>query len=451
MSNLEHIKEFKDLYSSKIEGIDSPAFVQEIRKKSIEAFTSKGFPNRKNEDYKYTDIEAVFNKNIHKVTEPRETEVKLEEIFKCDVPDLDANAITVLNGFYYSPDGETLKTFDNGIIVGSLATAIKEQPEIVSKYLNQLCKESKETLVSLNSAFLQDGIFLYVPEGAVIDKPLQIVHLMMDATDIMAQHRNLFVFEKGAEGKVVICDHSLSPANFITNSVTEIVADENSNVEVIRMQNEHNESKQFTNTFVKQRKDSKVVLNTLTLHGGVVRNNVFVDMVDENCENNTFGLYLADRNQHVDNFTYINHAKPNCVSNQLYKGIMDDEATGAFTGRIYVAKDAQKTEAYQNNNNILLTDNARMRSKPQLEIYADDVKCSHGATSGQLDEDALFYMKARGIGDKEARMLMMFAFAQEIISKISIVPLYERVHDLVEKRLRGELSRCNNCMMNCKA
>jgi Fe-S cluster assembly protein SufD len=216
------------------------------------------------------------------------------------------------------------------------------------------------------------------------------------------------------------------------------------------VQNEHNQSVQLTNTFVHQERDSRSDSNFITLHGGVVRNNLWVSLNDENCENNALGLFLADQDQHVDNFTYVNHKKPNCLSNQLYKGILDDKATGAFNGRIHVWQDAQKTLAYQKNNNILLTDDATMNSKPQLEIYADDVKCSHGATVGQLDEEGLFYLRSRGISQKESRLLMMYAFADEVLSHIKLPALRDRITELVDKRLRGELSRCNNCKMKCR-
>ena len=216
------------------------------------------------------------------------------------------------------------------------------------------------------------------------------------------------------------------------------------------MQNQHNNTVQVSNSFVYQERDSRVSTNVITLHGGSIRNNLVVSLDGEGCENNSFGLFLADQEQHVDNFTFVNHMKPNCVSNQLYKGILDDKATGAFNGKIHVWKDAQKTIAYQKNNNILLTDDAKMNSKPQLEIYADDVKCSHGATVGQLDQDALFYLRSRGIDEKESRLLLMYAFAHEVVSKITVPALQERTDDLIDKRLRGELSRCYDCKMKCE-
>jgi len=215
------------------------------------------------------------------------------------------------------------------------------------------------------------------------------------------------------------------------------------------MQNENSLSSQITHAFIHQEESSKVTSNTISLHGGLIRNNFFVRLNGTGCESNLYGLFLGDDNQHIANFTLIHHAMPQCTSNQLFKGILDDNATGSFNGKIYVSRDAQKTLAYQKNNNILLSPAARMNTKPHLEIYADDVKCSHGATVGRLDTEAMFYLRSRGIGEKEARQLLMYAFADEIISKISVSILRERIIGLVDKRLRGELARCNNCDVRC--
>jgi Fe-S cluster assembly protein SufD len=266
----------------------------------------------------------------------------------------------------------------------------------------------------------------------------------------MVQHRNLFILEENSEAKVLICDHTLSTHEFLTNSVTEIYTGPGAIMDFIRVQNEHNKSSQVTNAFMHQMRNSKVTTNYITLHGGVVRNNIYVNLAEEGAANQSAGLFLIDQKQHVDNYTLVNHLKPDCTSNQLYKGILDDEATGAFNGKIHVWQDAQHTLAYQRNNNILLTDTAKMHTKPQLEIYADDVKCSHGATIGQLDPDAMFYLRSRGIPEKESRHLLMYAFTDEVLKEITLPALRERITDLVDKRLRGELSRCNNCKMKCR-
>ena len=427
----------------------SPDYVNELRDKALESFKKTRLPGARSEDYKYINIEKLLNKDLHHAIDPKSIEFEVDDIFTCDIPELDTRAILILNGFYL-PQGELLTKMSNGVVVGSLKAAMIEYPELVKKHFAKYAAFEKDALCSLNTAFAQDGVFLYVPENVKTTQPLQIIHLLLSDEPLMVQHRNLFILEKNSEAQILICDHTLSTEEFITNSVTEIYTAENAKIDFTRMQNEHNSSVQLTNTFIQQERDSRASSNYITLHGGAVRNNLRVFLNGENAENHAVGLFLADQKQHVDNFTYVNHIKSHCHSNQLYKGILDENATGAFNGRIHVWKDAQKTLAYQKNNNILLTDTATMNSKPQLEIYADDVKCSHGATVGQLDNDALFYLRSRGIPEKESRHLLMYAFADEVLSQIKIPALRERITELVDKRLRGELSRCNNCKMKCR-
>jgi Fe-S cluster assembly protein SufD len=363
---------------------------------------------------------------------------------------LDAHVLTVLNGFFHHPEVPALTELDNGIIFGSLKEATYKHPKLVEKYLGKNAPTANEPFVALNTAFSQDGIFLYVPEGVQMDLPIQIIHLLLSDKNQMVQHRNLFVLEKNATAQVIVCDHTLSPHMFLTNSVTEAYTGENADLDVLRLQNEHNNSCQVTNTWIKQERSSRCQHGTITLHGGIVRNNLRISMEGEGAETSALGLFLTDKMQQVDSYTVIEHMQPRCISNQYYKGVLDDVSTGAFNGKIHVHPNAQKTEAFQTNNNILLTDNARMYTKPRLEIYADDVKCSHGATVGQLDEDALFYLQSRGISKDESRLMLMDAFVWDVISKIKQPSLQERISDLVGKRLRGELSRCNNCAMHCE-
>lgn len=226
-------------------------------------------------------------------------------------------------------------------------------------------------------------------------------------------------------------------------------AGKNSIIDYYKVQNSHNHSTQLSTTHISQKESSKVLFDVITLHGGLVRNNIKVVLEEPKCESFTGSLCLADKNQHVDNYVFIDHAMPECTSRQVFRGVYDDNASGAFHGKILVRKDAQHSNAFQTNNNILLTDEAKVNSKPQLEIYADDVKCSHGVTIGQLDENALFYMRSRGIELKEAKLLLMHAFSHEIVKQLRIVPLKERIDDLVDKRLRGDFSRCNYCSFNC--
>lgn len=443
-------EELVDLYLSNLDLITdrSSAILNRGRQSAIENFNLLGLPEAKSEKYKYSKIEPLFTQDLEKYFSPKDITFKIDDIFRCDIPEIGTDLALVLNGFYL-PKGDKLKRLDNGVIYGSLAEASLKYPEIVSKHYNTVADNTSEGLVALNTAFVQDGVFIYVPKGVEMDRPIQIINLLMSDENLFVQYRNLVVMEESSKASIVICDHTLSAQKFLSNVVTEVVAKPNSNLELIKMQNEHNDSAQLSHTYVHQQRDSKVTTNTISLHGGFIRNNLNVLLDDVGCESNSYGLHLTDRTQHIDNYSFIDHAKPHCTSNELFKGIMDDQATGAFNGRILVRRDAQQTQAFQSNNNLLLTADAKMNTKPQLEIYADDVKCSHGATVGQLDMEAKFYMQARGIGEKEAKLLLMIGFAHDVVKKISIEPLRERIDDLVNKRLRGELSRCHNCPMHC--
>jgi Fe-S cluster assembly protein SufD len=434
--NLEHLKN----------GL--PEYINDKREAAIQSFQEKGFPNKKVEKYKYTDMNPAFEKQYRTYIQPKKIDFNLDDIFKCDVPELDTHVVLLLNGWFYE-NKTPQKQLPNGVVISSFREAANKYPDLIDAHYNGYADTENESLTALNTAFAQDGVFIYVPKGKVMDKPVQIINLLMDEEDGLSQHRNLFVMEESSEAQVIVCDHTLSGNNFLTNSVTEVFVGQNAHLHFNRVQNEHNGSTQISNIYLNQERDSNVSANTITLHGGLVRNNFFMRLNGENCENQTLGLYLADRSQHVDNYVHMDHAYPNSRSNQLFKGVLDDISTGAFNGRILVRQDAQKTEAYQSNNNILLTNDAKMNSKPQLEIYADDVSCSHGGTSGQLNEDAMFYLRSRGLPHKEAQLLLMYAFAHEVIGEIKIEPLKDRIHELVEKRLRGELSRCNYCEMHC--
>ncbi len=452
METLTATDKYVDLFEQKRNEISNgdPQFVKKLREEAIASFRQSGFPMRKEERYKYTHLEPVFDGELTFDFNPRDIQFDDNELFRCDVPMLDSNVLTVLNGFFHHPEGPALTELDNGIIYGSLKEAIHKHPGLVEKYLGKKAQIVDEPFVALNTAFSQDGVFLYVPKGVQMNKPIQIIHLLLSDKNLMVQHRNLFILEKNATAQVIVCDHTLSPHMFLTNSVTEAYTGENADLDLLRLQNEHNNSCQVTNTWISQDRDSRCQHGTITLHGGLVRNNLRISMDGEGAETSALGLFLTDKMQHVDNYTVIDHNQPRCTSNQYYKGVLDDISTGIFNGKIHVHPDAQKTEAFQTNNNILLTDTARMHTKPRLEIYANDVKCSHGATVGQLNEEALFYLQSRGIPKDESRLMLMDAFTWDVISKIKQPSLQDRINDLVSKRLRGELSRCNNCAMHCE-
>jgi Fe-S cluster assembly protein SufD len=443
--------EFLELWNDNIDVICAPCepVVNNCRSEAATKFIATGFPDNTNEEYQHTNIKAVFDYNYGIDITPREMNVDLHEVFKCDVPDLDTHTIFLVNGWYYkkniAPEG-----LPAGVIITSFLKASKEHPVIFETYYNKQARESIDPMVNFNTMFAQDGLFIYIPKGVVLEKPIQIINILNSTHDMMVTQRGLFVFDDNSQGKVLICDHTMTEKRFVANHVRELFVGENAVVDYYLIENQHNMVSQIISTFIHQEKGSNVLSNFITLHNGLTRNNTFVNLAGEYAENHLYGMALTDKQQHVDNYTNVVHAVPNCVSNEFFKYVLDDYSSGAFRGRIYVAKDAQKTAAYQTNRNICLTPNAKMNTRPQLEIYADDVKCSHGATIGQLNEEALFYLRSRGIPEKEARLLLMFAFTHDVIENIRLEPLKERIHELVEKRFRGELSKCVGCAI-CKS
>lgn len=449
-SQEERSAQYLGFYRNNIRKIseNSSPLINSFREPAIEKFTRIGIPTRKNETYRYTNLDTFFGHDFKSYFMPSEKDFIRAEEFRCDVTDLDAHGVVLLNGFYPTINGK-LRELPGGIWIGSLNEASKKFGDKFETHFGKYLNGNSDGLVHLNTAMASDGVFIWVPEGVVLKKPIQIVNLVQSDEDIFNQHRNLMIVEKNADVTIIICDHTLSPGKFLTNAVTEVYVGENAHFDIIRVQNEHNNAGKITHTFIHQERNSCASSNNITLHGGLVRNSTHHYLGGEGAECNSCGLYLADKFQHVDNFVNVDHAVPNCTSNQLFKGVLDDMATGAFNGRIFVHKDAQGTMAYQKNNNILLTDDAKMDTKPQLEIYADDVKCSHGATVGQLDDNALFYLRSRGIDTRQARLMLMFGFAHEVIQNIKVEALQERMDNLVMQRLKGELSRCASCMVKC--
>lgn len=426
----------------------SPEIFNRFRPEAFSEFLRLGIPDRKNEAYKYTNLEKSFSYKYEKYFSPKPDDFREAERFHCEVEDLDVWNMVLLNGFF--PRGEEgLAMLPGGIWVGSMKAAARQFPKLVEKHYNKYVQNENDGLVPLNTALATDGLFLYAPKGTAYTKPIQIVNLLHSTQDIFAQDRNLIVVEEGARMSLLVCDHAISPQHYLTNTITEVYVGRNSRFEIIRVQNQHNDSGKVTHTFIHQERDSFASSNNVTLHGGLVRNATWHSLNGENAETHSYGLFLADKHQHVANFVKVDHVAPNCNSTQLFKGVLDDNATGAFNGRIMVHKDAQKTNAFQSSNNIILSDTARMDTKPQLEIYADDVKCSHGATVGQLDENALFYLRSRGIDAREAKLMLMFGFAHDVVKNIPIEALRERIDHLVLQRLRGELSRCASCAIQC--
>lgn len=446
----ELIQKLTALWDGSHEGLKkrSPELFNSFRDDAFARFLKLGLPDKKNEAYKYTNLDTFFNYDYKGYYVPSPSDYTQAERFKCEVEDLDVWNVVLMNGFY-PHESEGLMMLPGGFWVGSMTSASKQFPGLMKKHYNKYAVNDTDGLVHLNTALASDGLFIYAPKGTSVTKPLQIVNLVHSDRDIFVQDRNLIVVEDGAELTLLVCDHALSPQHFLTNTITEVFVGQNARFNIIRVQNQHNFAGKITQTFIHQERDSYASSNNITLHGGLVRNATYHTLAGENSETHSYGLFLADKTQHTDNYVFVDHAAPHCNSTQLFKGVLDDQATGAFNGRILVRPGAQGTNAYQANNNILMTPDAKMSTKPQLEIFADDVKCSHGATVGQLDEEALFYMRSRGIDEREARLMLMFGFAHEVIKNIHIEALRERIDSLVLQRLRGELSRCASCAIKC--
>ena len=418
------------------------------REQAFADFERLGFPTNNDEIYKYTDAAKLFapdyGLNLNRLDIP----VNPYEVFKCDVPNMSTALYFVVNDAFYSK--ALPKTpLPEGVLLGSLKDLAVQYPELVKKYYGKLADSSKDGITAFNTAFAQDGFMLYVPKGVVMEKPVQLVNILRADVNFMVNRRLLVVLEEGAQARMLVCDHAMDDVNFLSTQVVEVFVGENAVFDFYELEETHNSTVRFSNMYVTQEANSNVLLNGMTLHNGTTRNTTEVTLNGRGAEINLCGMAIADRNEHVDNHTFIDHKVSDCISNELFKYVLDDQSVGAFSGLVLVRPGAQHTSSQQTTRNLCATREARMYTQPQLEIYADDVKCSHGATVGQLDEKALFYMQQRGISYKEARLLLMFAFVNEVIDTIRMDALKDRLHLLVEKRFRGELNKCQGCAI-CK-
>lgn len=413
------------------------------RARAFAHFRQSGFPTVKDEKYKYTDIGKLFEPdyglNLNRLSIP----VNPNDVFKCDVPNMSTSLFFVLNDSFYN--GKTTAKLPEGVLLGSLKEIAAAHPELLKPYYGKLADTSTDAVTAFNTMFAQDGLLIYVPRHVVVEKPIQLVNILRADVNFMVNRRVLIILEDGAQLRLLACDHAMDDVNFLATQVMEVYVGDNAMLDLYELEENSLNTVRISNLYVKQGANSNVLLNGMTLTNGTTRNGVHVTLAGEGAELDLCGMVIADKNQHVDNHTVIDHAVPRCNSRELFKYVLDDEATGAFAGLVLVRPDAQHTSSQQTNRNLCATRRARMYTQPQLEIYADDVKCSHGATVGQLDERALFYMRQRGIPEKEARLLLMFAFVNEVIDTIRLDALRDRLHLLVEKRFRGELNKCKGC------
>lgn len=414
------------------DGVNMNSDVHEIRSKAFQNFEKLGFPSKKIEAWKYTSLNAVLREDYCLFPNKKKT-VTLPQVKDYFIHDIDTYKVVFVDGKYSSFLSET--THDNfDVCLMSSALAKPKYKPIIENYFNKVAKQ--DHLTSLNTAFVKEGAYIHIPRNTEVEKPIQIINFTTGTEDaIMTQPRNLIVVEQNAHVQIIERHQSLTQNAALTNVVTEIFADRYATVDYYKIQNDHTSASLVDNTFIEQQSESTVAVHTFSFGGKVTRNNLNFYQMGEHINSTLKGITIIEGKQHVDHHTLVHHTAPNCESHQDYKGIFNERAVGVFNGKVVVEKDAQKTNAYQQNNNVLVSDRSTINAKPQLEIFADDVKCSHGCTIGQLDEQALFYMQQRGIPKKEARALLMYAFANTVLESVKIPEVKERITKLIAMKL----------------
>ena len=410
--------------------IDSP--VHDIRTEAIKHFENEGFPTKRQEAWKYTSLNSIL-KHDYSVFPKHEDALEFKDVKKYFIHDIDSYKIVFIDGKYSS---HLSQTTHDGIDVCLMSAALTKPKYrlVIENYFNKIA--SKDGLSSLNTAFSAEGAYIYIPKNKLVDKPIQVLHFSTgNEAALMLQPRNLVVVGENSHVQIIERHQSLTDNPVLTNSVTEIFANKRAIVDYYKIQNDRETASLIDNTFINQKQESIAKVHTFSFGGKVTRNNLNFYQNGERIDSTMKGITIIGNKQHVDHNTLVHHIEPNCESHQDYKGIFGDSATGVFNGKVLVEKEAQKTDAFQANNNILLSDKASINTKPQLEIFADDVKCSHGCTIGQLDESAMFYLRSRGIPEKEARGLLMFAFSNNVLDSVKIPEIKNRITKIIASKL----------------
>lgn len=419
------------------ERIDTSSALHDVRTNAIKNFEDKGFPSKKEEAWKYTSLNAIL-KNNFSVFPKKENTVEFAEVKKYFLHEVDTYKVVFIDGKFSS---FLSATTHEGIDVCLMSSALTKPKYklVIDEYFNKIASKD-ETLTSLNTAFAQEGAYINIPKNKIADKPIEIIYFSTGIEDaLMVQPRNLVIVGENAHVQIIERHQSLNSNPVLTNSVTEIFAQKRAIVDYYKIQNDNLTANLIDNTYISQKQESRASVHTFSFGGNLTRNNLNFYHFGEHIDSTLKGITIIGEKQHVDHYTLVQHSTPNCESHQNYKTIIGDNATGVFNGKIYVEKEAQKTNAFQQNNNILVSEKATINAKPQLEIFADDVKCSHGCTIGQLDESAMFYMQQRGIPKKEARALLMFAFCNEAIESIKILELKHRITKIIASKLEVKL------------
>lgn len=450
LNNMSALDQYIDLYRSNSRLVDSNSahIINRFRPSALRILEDNSLPPKGSENYETTDLESILSPDFGINLSRIDIDVNDRAPFQCGVPNMTSNLFFLRNDIY-SETGNSKKDLPEGVTIESLRKFCDENPETAEKYYGRIA-DMNNPLVALNSLLVQDGIVIRIREGVRLEKPVQVVGILENGMPIMAIRRILIIAEKDSAVKILLCDHTQRDGICFLNLQTiEVFAGENSSVEVIEMEESSEETSRLSSMFVKQAEGSNVSAVGITLYNGRTRNEYFCDFDGENAELKLSGIAIEDCCRQIDTYSVVKHSKPGCHTDELFKYVVDDEAMGAFSGLIKVNKGASKTEAYQSNRNIIGNDGARVYSKPTLEIYDDDVKCSHGSAIGQLDEKQIFYMRTRGLSENEARFLLKQAFMADVINRISLQDFKGRLHTLVEKRFAGESRGCTSCRKGC--
>lgn len=424
----------KDLTDEVIASFQEAKFgeASKNREKAIQFLKKNGLPSTKHEEYRFAPITKSLEKNFTWTNEVSPSSTKSIDEFL--IPALDAHLIVFINGVY-STELSVVKNLPGGVKVKTLSEAFESEKETIDQYFDKLVNSEVDSFAALNSVFWQEGVFIHVPKNTIVEKPFLILHINdASQTQVIAHTRILAVIGNSSALNVIEKFDSVG-TNPVFNTLTEeIVVSEHANFEYCKIQND-DQLHQVANTVIHQSNSSQVNTFTLTLQGKVIRNNFNITIDGEHCESHFYGLYLLNGSTLADNHTVVDHRKANSFSNELYKGIMDGNSKGVFNGKIFVRPHAQKTNAFQSNRNIIISDSATVNTKPQLEIWADDVKCSHGCTTGQLDEEAMFYLRSRGISESIAKAMLLYAFAADVLTPIKNEALKSYLDGLIAERL----------------
>ena len=444
---MKDISQYLELFRTERDLIDAhsvPA-LNALRDEAAAAFERMGFPSKKVERYRYTDVAAAFAPNYGLNLSRLHIPVNPYEAFRCDIPNLSTSVYFVVNDSLYK-DALPKATLPKGVIVDSL-NALSMLDEVQAVHSPFSIFHSEDSLTALNSMLAQDALLIYIRAGVRAERPIQVVNILRSAVPLMVNRKVRIVAEAGAEVRLLFCDHAADEQDFLATQVMEVSVGEGAHVELYELEETHARCHRFANLYADVAAGGHLTHATLTLTNGLTRNQTDVCLSGKEASVNLLGCAITDGQQHVDNNTLIDHRAPGCTSRELYKYVVDEQSEGAFAGRILVREQAGQTESQETNANLVCTPEARLWTQPMLEIYADDVQCSHGSTVGQLNNEALFYMRQRGISESEARLLLKQAFASEVLNHITLEPLRDRLHYLIDKRFRGELNHCRTCRL----